>query len=69
MRALWELHCDGLVREMYYPEGPGAVLILESESPQTAATRLADLPLIASETMTVELIPLHPFKPLEILFA
>jgi hypothetical protein len=66
--ALWEMYTEGLVREMHSPEGPGAVLILESESLQTAAIQLAKLPLIASDTMTLELIALHPFKPLEMLF-
>jgi hypothetical protein len=69
LRALWQLYSDGLVREMYSPGGPGAVLILESDSIQTAATGLASLPLIQSKTMTLELVPLHPFKPLEMLFS
>jgi hypothetical protein len=67
--AVWQFYCDGFVREMYSPGGPGAVLVLESDSPQTAATRLADLPLISTDSVTVELIPLQPFKPLEVLFS
>jgi hypothetical protein len=69
LHALWQLYCDGFVREMYSPEGPGAVLILESESSQTAAGRLATLPLIASDSMTLDLIALQPFKAIEMLFS
>jgi hypothetical protein len=68
LRLVWQLYCDGSVREIYFPDGPGAVLVLESESLQTAAALLEELPLIASDTMTVELIRLHPFKALEMLF-
>jgi hypothetical protein len=69
LHAVWQLYCDGFVREMYSLEDPGAVLILESESLQTAAGRLAELPLISSDSMTLELIALQPFKPIETLFA
>jgi hypothetical protein len=43
--------------------------MLESESLQTATGRLATLPLIASDSMTLELIALQPFKPIEMLFS
>jgi hypothetical protein len=32
VRALWQLYRDGVVREMYSPAGPGAILVLEAES-------------------------------------
>jgi hypothetical protein len=63
------MYRDGVVREMYSPEGPGAVLILECESSPAAAELLGRLPLVASNTVTVELIELHPFQALEMLFA
>lgn len=68
LHALWQLYRDGLVREMYYPAGPGAVLILESESVESAIARLAQLPLIVERVMQLELIELQPFRALEILF-
>ena len=69
LRALWQLYRDGVVREMYSPGGPGAVLILECESVQGATELLLALPLVASHTVTVELIELQPFRALEMLFA
>lgn len=69
LRALWQLYRDGVVREMYSPGGPGAVLILECESALAATELLHALPLVARSTVTLELIELHPFQVLEILFA
>ena len=66
--ALWRLYRNGEVREMYLPGGPGAVLILECESVHTAADLLNTLPLVASRTVSAELIELHPFQALQILF-
>jgi len=68
LRALWELYRDGAVREMYSPGSPGAVLIVESDSVVTAQRVLAQLPLIANEIMTLELIELHPFAAFQVLF-
>jgi len=68
MRSLWELYRTGLVREMYSPGGPGAVLVLEADSLEDARERLA-LPLLAEGIMSLELIELHPFAALQMLFA
>jgi uncharacterized protein (DUF1330 family) len=67
--ALWQLYRDGVVREMYSPGRPGAVLILECESVRAATELLHALPLVASRTVTVELIELQPFRAFEMLFA
>ncbi len=69
LRALWSLYGDGVVREMYSPGGPGAVLVLEADSLREAASRLGELPLIAHDVMVAELIELHPFGALEMLFS
>jgi hypothetical protein len=69
LNALWQLYCDGVVREMYSPGGPGAVLILECESLHAATELLLALPLVASRTVTVELIELRPFRAFEMLLA
>lgn len=66
--TLWQLYRDGSVREMYSPGGPGAVLILECESVTAAADLLNTLPLVTSRTVTAELIELHPFQALQMLF-
>jgi hypothetical protein len=69
LRALWELYRDGVVREMYSPGGPGAILILEAESAQDAEQRVSQFPLIASGVMALEVIELRPFAAIEMLFA
>jgi hypothetical protein len=69
LHALWDLYRSGFVREMYSPGGPGAILVLEADSREEAAGRLADLPLLAADIMTLELIQLHPFGAMQMLFA
>ena len=69
LRALWQLYSQGTVREMYSPGGPGAILILETESPATAEALLEQLPLLANHVMALELIELRPFAALRMLFA
>ena len=69
LRALWQLYRDGVVREMYSPAGPGAVLVLEAESVQEAERRVSQFPLIAAGVMALEVIELRPFAAIEMLFA
>jgi len=69
LHALWDLYRGGCVREMYSPGAPGAILVLEADSLEQAAGQLADLPLLANDVMTVELIELHPFSAMQMLFA
>ena len=69
LRALWELYRDGVVREMYTPGGPGAVLLLEVASTEEAWTALSELPLYAARIMDAELIELRPFAALQMLFS
>jgi hypothetical protein len=69
MRALWQLYRDGVVREMYSPGRPGAVLVLETVARKEAEAALAGLPLAAGGLIGFELIELHPFSAFEVLFA
>jgi hypothetical protein len=69
LRALWELYRDGVVREMYSPTGPGAILVLEAESVKEAERRVAQFPLIAAGVMALEVIELRPFAAMEMLFS
>jgi len=69
MRALWQLYRDGVVREMYSPGRPGAVLVLETVARQEAEAALACLPLVTGGLIGFELIELHPFSAFEVLFA
>jgi hypothetical protein len=66
---LWNQYREGLVREIYSPGGPGAVLIVEAGSLESAHSALGELPLLADEIMTLELIELHPFAAFEMLFS
>jgi hypothetical protein len=68
MRALWQLYRGGVVREMYSPGRPGAVLITETTTRKEAEAALADLPLAAAGLIGFELIELYPFSAFEVLF-
>ena len=69
MRTLWRLYRDGLVREMYSPGRPGAVLMLDTATAKDAEAALAGLPLVAAGLIVFELMELRPFGALEVLFA
>ncbi len=69
LRALWQLYRDGVVREMYWPGRPGAVLLLEAAARQDAEAALAGLPLVAGGVIDFEVIELRPFSAFEVLFA
>ena len=69
LRAVWKLYRRGIVREMYSPGTPGAVLVLESDSVHDAERTLSELPLLANGVMALEVIELRPFTALEMLFS
>jgi hypothetical protein len=69
MFALWRLYRGGVVREMYSPGRPGAVLVMETANRGEAEAALAALPLAARGVIGFELIELHPFSAFEALFA
>jgi len=54
---------------MYSPGGPGAVLVLEAPAAHDAEAAVASLPLVASGIIEFELIELHPFAALGVLFS
>lgn len=51
-----------------FPGSPGAVLILEVQSQDAARAVLADLPLVTGGVIDFEVIELHPFSALSVLF-
>lgn len=69
LRVLWNQYREGLVREIYSPGGPGAVLIVEAASRDSAHSALGGLPLLADKEMSLELIELQPFTAFEMLFS
>jgi hypothetical protein len=68
LRALWQLYREGVVREMYSPAGPGAILVLEAESVQKAERLVSQFPLISASVMALEVTELRPFAAIEMLF-
>ena len=69
-RRVWELHRDGVFREMYFRrDRPGAVVVLECASVEEARQSLGTLPMVAAGVLDFDVIPLGPFLPLENLFA
>ena len=66
--VLWRLYASGTAREMYSPGGPGAVLVLETDSIDAARESLGVLPLVAHEIIDFELIELRPFAAFGSLF-
>lgn len=69
LHALWTLCRDGTVREMYSPGGRGIVLVLEVTTMEDARLPLVDLPLVEAGVIDFEVIELHPFGALSLLFA
>jgi hypothetical protein len=68
LSVLWRGYAAGEVREMYSPGGPGVVLVFETSDRATAQATLEELPLVRRSVIEFELIELHPFSALEMLF-
>ncbi len=67
--AVWKLMQSGMVREIYFREGPSqAVLIMEAGSTQEAEETLARLPLVEAGLTEFEVIGLRPYPGLGRLF-
>ncbi len=68
-QAVWKLLQSGVVREIYFREGPSqAVLILEADSTWEAEQALARLPLVEAGLTEFEVIGLRPYPGLGRLF-
>ena len=69
-RAIWELHKQGIVREIHFrADQHTAVITMECESVDEAKSILADLPLVKSGLITFDIIPLEPYSGFERLFS
>ena len=67
--ALWDLYKKGIVREFYFIKSENrAVLILETNSIQSAKRSLKQLPFVKNKLIEFELIPLKPYPGFERLF-
>ena len=60
--ALRELKSRGVLLEAYSPDGPGAVLILETNTASTIDELISSLPLYRAHLIEVETIQLQPFS-------
>lgn len=66
----WELHQEGLIRELYFrADEPAAVLILECVNVEEANAVLATLPLVEAGLISFEVIPLAAYPGFARLFA
>jgi len=70
IQAVWQLYAQGICREFYTRanEAGRVVLMLESESVETAREALATLPFVKLHLIDFDLIPLAPFNGLARLF-
>ena len=70
IEAVWGLYAQGVVREFYAraDQGGPAVLMVESETLDSARQALARLPLVEMGMLDLDLIPLAPFTNLAQLF-
>jgi muconolactone delta-isomerase len=66
---VWELYQQGVVRELYFNvEKHTAVLVLECDDLQAARQSLDQLPLVRSQLIDFELVPLAPYDGFARLF-
>jgi muconolactone delta-isomerase len=66
----WELHQQGLIRELYFrADRAEAVLVLECEDVAAAQRVVDSLPLVEQGLITFELIPLAAYPGFARLFA
>lgn len=74
-QRVWSLYVGETLRTMHWSGDPRApetirvVFALETASTEEAEAALATLPMVRAGLLNVELIPLSPWRPLEILFA
>ena len=67
---VWSMILEGFIREIYFdPRRPCVVLILESESEETARARLRELPMAKDRQIDFDYYALGPYRQLEHLFA
>jgi hypothetical protein len=67
LTVVLELYRAGVIREMYSRAEPGAVLVLETPTVDTATAALARLPLVANDLVEFEFIELRPFSAFDAL--
>lgn len=68
-RFAWRSYLAGTLREHYESDMPTpAISVIEAESVEAARRDFADLPLMKAGHLTVDFMPLRPFKNWDVLF-
>jgi hypothetical protein len=67
-RTAWELHQEGLIRELYFTDEHCAVLILEARDKAHAREIVDQLPLVQQKLIDFELMALTAYSGFERLF-
>lgn len=68
--AVWGLYRQGILREFYLrADGPGVILVFESESAEKVRSHLAGLPLAQRALIEFDVIPVGPLVSLESLMS
>jgi muconolactone delta-isomerase len=68
-RAAWKLHQAGIIRELYFrADQHTAVLVLECESMEEAASVLSTLPFVVEGLIQFDLVPLVAYSGFARLF-
>ena len=60
-RKAWELHQQGLIRELYFTDDHCAVLVLEANDQANAREIVDQLPLVQQKLIDFELIVLNAY--------
>ncbi len=67
-RKAWELHQEGLIRELYFTDDHCAVLILEARDKAHAREIVSQLPLVQQKLIDFDLLALTAYSGFSRLF-
>jgi len=67
-RKAWELHQEGLIRELYFNDDHCAVLLLEAQDKAHARQIVDQLPLVQQKLIDFDLMVLSAYTGFERLF-
>jgi len=67
-RAVWFHQTSGVLRSIHFHDGPGVLMMVETDDRRAAEQLAADLPMVRAGLVRAEVLALKPFTGLEILF-
>ncbi|OFX63542.1 MAG: hypothetical protein A2066_11720 [Bacteroidetes bacterium GWB2_41_8] len=67
-RKAWELHQEGLIRELYFTDDHCAVLVLEARDKAQAREIIDQLPLVQQKLIDFDLLALNAYPGFTRLF-